>query len=50
MHKLEFTFFLRLPGNPAAFAYYRKKIFGRYSRRMNFLRIARGIDDAPRSR
>src|SRR6266480_439884 len=35
MHKLEFTFFLRVPGNPAAFAYYRKKIFGRYSRKRN---------------
>src|SRR5436190_19622666 len=47
MHELEFTFFVCVPGNPPAFAYYGKKIFSRNSRRMNFLRIARGIDDAP---
>src|SRR6266567_5863840 len=47
MHKLELAFLPSVPSNSIAFANDGKKIFGRCSRRMNFLRVARDIDDPP---
>src|SRR6266446_2790541 len=47
MHKLELAFFARVPGNTTASAHHGEKIFRHCPGRMNLLRIARSIDNAP---